>query len=73
MMRMGSGRGPSPEDELHQLFRHYPRHRTDHTALHIFDLHRELMQPNLVIPMRQHAKHRAVEREIHRLPERQTP
>lgn len=24
MMRMGSGGGPSPEDELHQLFRHYP-------------------------------------------------
>lgn len=23
MMRMGSGGGPSPEDELHQLFRHY--------------------------------------------------
>lgn len=24
MMRMDSGDGPSPEDELHQLFRHYP-------------------------------------------------
>lgn len=24
MMRMDSDGGPSPKDELHQLFRHYP-------------------------------------------------
>ena len=32
MMRVDSGGGPSPEDELHQLFRHYLRLRAARQA-----------------------------------------